>query len=201
MTPYYRIDLAQYEPFAAALPLRTLVDEYGDEIRGDIANTAPRFYPFNTWGLTTRTVQGIYLAQATPGLYGVIRRALGLEEARGDTDRDDGTHEDYVEARRLARERYYFARNPALVKAAKERYGFVCQICEFEFAARYGQLGHPYIECHHRNPLSERPEEEQLDGAVTGVEEIAVVCANCHRMLHRRRPALAVEELRSLLTS
>jgi protein SCO1/2 len=76
MSPYLQIDLTGYEAFDTPLRLRTLVDEYGDEIRGDLLNAAPRFYPFNSWGTTVRTVQGIYLAAATPGLYGVIRRAL-----------------------------------------------------------------------------------------------------------------------------
>jgi hypothetical protein len=199
MAPYLRIDLSGYEGFETPLPVRTLVDEYGDEIRGDLLNTAPRFYPFNGWGTTVRTVQGIYLAAATPGLYGVIRRALGLEEAPG--DRSDGAepHSDYVEARRLARERYYFARNPALVRAAKERLSYTCQVCGFDFAATYGLIGEHYVECHHMKPLSERPEEEQLDGATTSADEVAVVCANCHRMLHRRRPALEVATLEASL--
>jgi hypothetical protein len=199
MSPYLRIDLTGYEVFDTPLPLRTLVDEYGDEIRGDLLNAAPRFYPFNSWGTTVRTVQGIYLAAATPGLYGVIRRALGLEEAPGETSNGDEPHSDYVEARRLARERYYFARNPALVRAAKQRLGYTCQVCGFDFAATYGPIGEHYIECHHMNPLSERPEEEQLDGATTSVEEVTVVCANCHRMLHRRRPALEVAGLKASL--
>ncbi len=200
MAPYYRIKLKSYRvSFPTPLPLQTLVHEYGDEIRGDILNAAPRFYPFNRWGSTSATVQGIYLAEATPGLYGVMRRALGLEEAGSDPASQTDTHDEYVEARRLARERYYFARNPALVRAAKERYGYVCQVCGFDFEATYGEVGSHYIECHHRNPLSERPEEEQQGDLTTGVDEVAVVCANCHRMLHRRRPALATSKLREVL--
>lgn len=201
LAPYYRIELRGYEAFPAPLPLRTLVDDYGDEIRGDILNTAPRFYPFSRWGSTIRTVQGIYLAQATPGFYGIVRRALGLEEVAREGGALPEGHEDYVESRRLARERYYFARNPALVRAAKDRYGYVCQVCDFDFEARYGDLGKRYIECHHKTPLSERPEEEQIDGAATGVDDVAVVCANCHRMLHRRRPALTVDDLKAFLAN
>jgi len=197
MSPYQRIELTGYEPFSSPLPLRTLVEEYGEEIRGDLLNSAPRFYPFNRWGSKVRTVQGIYLAAATAGLYGVIRRALGLEEAGDETDGGTDSHDDYVEARRLARERYYFARNPALARDAKAHYGYACTVCGFDFEAAYGALGHHYIECHHLNPLSERPEEEQLDGATTSLEDLAVVCANCHRMLHRRRPALSPDELRA----
>jgi 5-methylcytosine-specific restriction endonuclease McrA len=124
-------------------------------------------------------------------------RTLGLEEARAEADAGTDLQDEYVEARRLARERYYFARNPTLARAAKEHYGYACQVCGFDFEAAYGALGHHYIECHHTKPLSERPEEEQLDGATTALEDLAVVCANCHRMLHRRRPALSLDELRT----
>lgn len=50
MAPYYRVDLQNYQSFPVPLPLRRLLDDYGDEVRGDIANTQPRFYPFNRWG-------------------------------------------------------------------------------------------------------------------------------------------------------
>jgi predicted HNH restriction endonuclease len=102
-------------------------------------------------------VQGIYLAEATPGLYGLVGRALGIQEAQPThSDPAADPHAEYAEARRLARERYYFPRNPALVRAAKKTYGYVCQVCDFDFEARYGSLGAGYIECHHLKPLADR---------------------------------------------
>lgn len=201
LSPYYRIELREYEPFDWPLPLRTLFGEYGAEILGDIVNTAPRFYPFTRWGGAIRTVQGIYLARATPGLYGIIHRALGLQETGGGVAENPraSTHDDYVEARRLSHERYYFARNPTLVKVAKEHYGYSCQVCDFDFEVHYGELGKHYIECHHKDPLSERPEEEHFEGTATGLDDVAVVCSNCHRMLHRQRPALSIDALRALM--
>ncbi|MBA4067885.1 MAG: hypothetical protein C0501_30130 [Isosphaera sp.] len=69
-----------------------------------------------------------------------------------------------------------------------------CEVCAFDFAAVYGALGEGFAECHHRLPLAE------LAGtALTRLEDLAVVCANCHRMLHRRRTAMSVEALRDLI--
>jgi predicted HNH restriction endonuclease len=34
----------------------------------------------------------------------------------------------------------------------------------------------------------------------TKVEDIALVCSNCHRMLHRKRHWLSINELKQLLT-
>lgn len=91
-------------------------------------------------------------------------------------------------------------RNRELVTRAKQRFkeqhgGRVyCQVCDFNFGARYGPLGDDYIEAHHTIPVSELSED-----SMTRIEDLAMVCANCHRMLHRRRPWLKMDELRQLL--
>ena len=70
----------------------------------------------------------------------------------------------------------------------------VCEVCQFEFAARYGDHGSGFIECHHREPLSKITD----DGRKVTLNDLALVCANCHRMLHRKNWP-SVEELRSRL--
>ena len=91
----------------------------------------------------------------------------------------------------LARER-----SPEVVRQAKQlalqRYGTLrCACCGFDFAATYGRIGEGFIEAHHTKPVSTL----HRDGEITRVEDIALVCANCHRMLHRRRPWLSIHEL------
>lgn len=68
-----------------------------------------------------------------------------------------------------------------------------CEVCRFSFASRYGTCGEGFIEAHHRTPLA------QLDGpTVTRVTDLAPVCSNCHRMLHRRG-GCTINELRAML--
>ncbi|MDM5358816.1 HNH endonuclease [Peribacillus sp. ACCC06369] len=67
-------------------------------------------------------------------------------------------------------------------------------MCRFDFKEHYGDIGEGYIEGHHTKPISEMGEDEQ-----TKIEDIVLVCANCHRMLHRRRPWLSINELKELL--
>jgi predicted HNH restriction endonuclease len=68
-----------------------------------------------------------------------------------------------------------------------------CDVCKFDFARAYGDLGEGFIEAHHTIPVS------KLDGkARTKVNDLALVCSNCHRMLHRK-PLHTVEELRKLV--
>lgn len=69
-----------------------------------------------------------------------------------------------------------------------------CEVCAFDFAAFYGSIGRGYAECHHIRPLSELPFQRQ-----TRLQDLAIVCANCHRMLHRARPVLTPNALRSAI--
>ena len=52
-----------------------------------------------------------------------------------------------------------------------------------------------YIETHHKVPLSELKEDQIAE---TFVDDLALVCANCHRMLHKK-PYSSVEDLRATL--
>jgi 5-methylcytosine-specific restriction enzyme A len=71
-----------------------------------------------------------------------------------------------------------------------------CEVCGFSFARTYGSRGVDYIECHHRTPLS-----ELTPGKKTRLDDLALLCANCHRMIHSNRPWLTVEELHRIVRS
>jgi hypothetical protein len=91
-------------------------------------------------------------------------------------------------------------RNPELIRLAKQlalsRDGCLrCACCAFNFEQVYGPLGRGFIEGHHTKPVSTL----HIDGELTKVEDIALVCSNCHRMLHRRRPWLRIGHLADLL--
>lgn len=80
-------------------------------------------------------------------------------------------------------------------KWASERYGkLVCEVCEFDFLEYYGELGADFIECHHRTPLSSLKVSSK-----TSLADLALVCANCHRMLHKKIDVLSIEDLKGLI--
>jgi len=90
-------------------------------------------------------------------------------------------------------------RNQKVVKLAKERAWqrdntLPCEACGFSFAETYGPVGERLIEAHHRRPIA-----TVKGGHLTKVEDIALVCANCHRMLHRGGESITVEALREIL--
>ncbi|MCE5247833.1 HNH endonuclease [bacterium] len=55
-----------------------------------------------------------------------------------------------------------------------------CSICGFSFESVYGKLGRGFIECHHVVPLA-----QSAGSRKTSLEDLVLVCSNCHRMLHR----------------
>ena len=74
-------------------------------------------------------------------------------------------------------------------------HGNSCLGCGFSFDNIYTpEHSGGYIEVHHIHPLSEGPR------VVDPYEDLIPLCANCHRMVHRRRDDwLDLEELRQLL--
>lgn len=90
-------------------------------------------------------------------------------------------------------------RNPALRKKAiqlfiKKHGKIFCEVCNFDYEQKYGDLGSGFIEAHHTIPISELTPE-----SVSNTKDIAMVCSNCHKMLHKRRPWLKVNELKQIL--
>jgi len=53
--------------------------------------------------------------------------------------------------------------------------------CGFDFAKRYGSVGEGYAQVHHLIPLNKAPKE----GRPVFTKDLAIVCANCHVMIHR----------------
>lgn len=196
---YFRIDLKDYSPISSPLAMHTLIDVYSEEIRAELVESAPKFYPFTRYGDGLHTVQGIYLARCTENLYSILSKALGIEVAFSDTPSGtEAGHKEYAESKRLSAERYFFSRNPTLRRDAISYYKTTCQVCGFNFGQSYGELGEGYIEVHHLDPLSERTEKEWTQELRTSLDQVAVVCANCHRIIHRKRPALTLCELKKL---
>lgn len=71
----------------------------------------------------------------------------------------------------------------------------LCEVpnCGFDFFKVYGSVGQGYAEVHHKVPLSEAPAEVRK----VMLDDLAVVCANCHAMVHRGGEC---RELESLIT-
>ena len=90
-------------------------------------------------------------------------------------------------------------RNRALIESKKAATlaatgSLCCEACHFNFAAVYGALGKGLCEVHHLVPLSASAKR-----VTTTLADLAVLCSNCHRIIHRSNPMLAVSELATLV--
>lgn len=69
-----------------------------------------------------------------------------------------------------------------------------CEACSFDFQQTYGARGAGFMEVHHLKPLS-----TLRLGDKTRLDDLALLCSNCHRMVHAGRPWLSMEELKALI--
>ncbi len=114
----------------------------------------------------------------------------------------DGGQLTVEEGRALLKLHIERERDKKIIAEAKRKWtsedpSLCCSVCNFSFVEYYGPTGEGYIEAHHNVPLSKLSAGEL---AITTVEDLSPVCANCHRMLHRR-PYPTVDELRSLIST
>jgi hypothetical protein len=69
-----------------------------------------------------------------------------------------------------------------------------CEVCGFSFAAAYGSHAASYCEVHHLVPLGQAAGKRR-----TTLGDLAVLCANCHSVVHLRNPPLTLQEIQSML--
>lgn len=100
-----------------------------------------------------------------------------------------------LERRHFARERDRRLRKKKIAKQIDMDGRLVCFTCGFDFQVTYGDHGDGYIECHHVIPLHASGETR------TRLRDLVLICANCHRMIHRRSPWLTPDELLELTSA
>ncbi len=99
---------------------------------------------------------------------------------------DENTFNDSVpEGNLIYRYHKYRERNSKIVATKKDTVlaatgKLACEVCDFDFFKTYGSLGKSFIECHHIKPLATYEAATK-----TKIEDLALVCSNCHRMLHK----------------
>ncbi|WP_185965098.1 HNH endonuclease [Glacieibacterium frigidum] len=65
-----------------------------------------------------------------------------------------------------------------------------CENCEFDFEKKYGVRGKGYIEVHHLEPLA-----KILPNTLTYLSDLMLLCANCHRIVHRTKTPISKTDL------
>jgi 5-methylcytosine-specific restriction endonuclease McrA len=91
-------------------------------------------------------------------------------------------------------------RRPEIVSAKKAQVlkktgRLKCEVCGFDFQERYGAIGEGFCEVHHKVPLSSLNEETE-----TKLQDLSILCSNCHRMIHRTKPMSDVNEFKATIS-
>lgn len=108
------------------------------------------------------------------------------------------------EGTRRVRNIQVYERSKKLREAAISRFtingNLACSVCSFDFSAVYGERGTGYIEIHHQKPIFQYEEQDTAKFLEQALQNVAPVCSNCHRMIHREKNApMPVKELRQLV--
>ena len=83
--------------------------------------------------------------------------------------------------------------------AVKRAQGTRCKGCDFEMSSIYGQAGIGLIDAHHLRPLASLADGETV--TFDPVDDFAVLCPNCHRLIHRLAEVGDLLELRKLVAA
>jgi 5-methylcytosine-specific restriction enzyme A len=144
------------------------------------------------WNLYSSDIPALVLAKDA-----IVNNIGFIEENR--TTHTPDFIEEASEGRLLTKVHVTRERNQSIIKrkkksVLKETGSLKCEVCSFDFKQVYGELGEGFAECHHVKPVSQLKPNE-----TTKIKDLAILCANCHRMIHRERPWKTIEELKALL--
>lgn len=172
--------------FAGALPLSQI--DLGSEARlpGDYAagHALGVLYTSDTLPDETHLRSDL---QMIARAYRALTYRGGIDaEVESQTDLTDEflipLHASITETRKYAYHRK-IERNRTAARYAKNFHGSRCQACDLDFEERYGEIGKDFIEAHHLRPIATLEEGILVKYDVDA--DFAVLCSNCHRMIHR----------------
>jgi 5-methylcytosine-specific restriction protein A len=87
-------------------------------------------------------------------------------------------------------------RNLSISRKVKTKKGYTCEACGLDFKKKYGELGKEFIEAHHLIPVSSL----NIGYSLVNIEtDFAVLCSNCHSMIHRLNDSSDLNKLREII--
>ncbi len=99
-----------------------------------------------------------------------------------------------IEGQHVTRTVEGYERDESLRDDCLKFYGHTCQVCHFDFEKAYGPEGKGFIEVHHIERLADRQLSE-----TNPITDLIPLCANCHRVAHRRVPPYVPDEIREMI--
>jgi putative restriction endonuclease len=103
----------------------------------------------------------------------VVLQLSALSISEVDSSQDEAM---YSEGERRYVTHLMVERNKAVVTAIKNSTTWLCEICNIDFKEKYGV---PYIEAHHKIPVSKYTSKQKIN-----CKDLALLCPNCHKAVH-----------------
>jgi len=101
-----------------------------------------------------------------------------------------------MEGRHYLAERGFRQRNRLLIEAKKKQSDGKCSVCGFDFKERYRGIEKDQLVAHHVKPIGQRRRASK-----TTLDQINLLCPNCHAAVHSEDPPLSADQLRKMLIS
>ena len=105
-------------------------------------------------------------------------------------------HQTYWEGNTVTKLSTKYERNPEARAACLAEKGYSCEVCQFDFYARYGEIGKEYIHVHHTVRVADRLRPYE----VNPTKDLVPLCPNCHAMTHKRIPPYSTTELKDIIS-
>lgn len=195
---YYTINLEEFKPFKEEIDIDTfLLEQAHQEILTQVKvhDQKEVFYQFRDEKYSVK--QGGYLTQLDERIVKLFEN-YSHEKFKPIVASNESAS--YPEGANKYVTHKHKERSKKLIKLAKANFKshnkgeLFCEICKFNFVEKYGKIGEDFIEAHHSLPVSQLSENHR-----STIEDIVLLCSNCHSIVHRKKEWLSIEELKSLL--
>ena len=182
------------------------------QVRNIIAHRNGRdyndFFTMESKGTYSITQQGLdYLELHSESLEAIV---TNNHYSREDTIKALKDHRDKIfiqevmitEGNILYKQSKTFKRSYKLRKCAIKEFSkngkIYCEICSFDYDTKYTKIGKGFIEIHHKKPIAFY--DDNFTKTLTkALDNLSPVCANCHRMIHRKSPCYDIQEMKLIL--
>ena len=186
------LDANLQRAFLSALPIYSIVIAGQRRDRDDPESTASKTKARNldlkAWAIVDYDLD--------TGDFVIVRGATPIDPKEQDTDEETKGFPEGEKRRafRIHRRREWRLRASKIANFRSNNGGrLFCEVprCGFDFGRQYGPIGDGYAHVHHLDALSTAPDS----GQITSIDQLAVVCPNCHAMIHKGGECRSLDSL------
>ncbi len=173
---------AHYKEIYSEISLKNLYDFSNQKTPDRTISRELQVNSFDTKYGKNGTFYSVYGIQSRKGIWGLSKYTQSNEIDIV----EEKIIPNYHEGNEIIKIHKSFERDKKIVNDAKKIFkekntSLFCEVCGFDFYKNYGELGKDFIEVHHIVPVSQMIEKN----VKPSINNLALVCSNCHRMLHR----------------